>query len=814
MARGAPVNSMRRRPVLACLAATTVLVTPALAQAPAPAPSAPADDTSAPVVDADVVTDAANAADNTEHAEEEAEEEKEGEEEEEEGKEEEGLISGGAGATLVRGRRNPRRVVGSAQVITEETLDRFEADDVHRILRGVPGVYVRDEDGTGLRPNIGIRGANSDRSSKVTLLEDGVLLGPAPYAAPAAYYFPLTARMTAIEVWKGPAAIRQGPHTIGGAVNLRTRPVPSSTMGSLDLGIGLVGPGREQTRLHGFVGDSAEFGDITVGALLEGARASSDGFKVIDGQGDANTGFVRDDMMLKLRVSNSLLADVHHVLEVKLGVQREDSNETYLGTSDEDFRADPRRRYAASMSDRMTWLRTQAQLRYNLSVAGLDVDVVGYRHDMDRTWNKVNGVRGAGSLHEVLGFADVGVNPIYMARLQSLSELPDDDVAVLIGPNHRTYASQGVAAVARYRLDVEVLPTLVLSQGLEVGVRLHNDRIRREHDEQGFFVVDNNLVRADDEVTITARNEGEATALALYAADEVRLGPVLVVPGARLELIHGRFHDELRGADHVTSDQIAFVPGVGVGYDIAPWATLIGGVHRGFSPVAPGQTGDVKPEESTNSELGVRFDVIEQLGLRGEVIGFASWYGNIVGECTYSSGCVDDTGRQTNGGEALIGGTEVALQTNTPLHLLRSSDRLSLDAAFTFTNATFLTSFDSPFPLFGNVQAGDELAYIPPVQAALTAAVLVGPVDAGVSLGLISPMRDVPGQGPLAAGSATDAQAVVDVTVGVELVPGWVLTTRIDNVLDQQAIVSRRPFGARASKPRSILLSLEARFGS
>lgn len=723
------------------------------------------------------------------------------------------------GETLVGRRRDLRRVVGSAQVIDDDTLDRFEADDVHRVLRGVPGVYVRDEDGAGLRPNIGIRGANSDRSSKVTLLEDGVLLGPAPYAAPAAYYFPLTARMTSIEVWKGPAAIRQGPHTIGGAINLRTRPVPSSTSGSLELGWGFVGVGREQSRLHGWAGDSVELGDLTFGAIVEGARVGSDGFKVIDGQPETNTGYVRDDVMLKLRLSNSLLADVRHILELKVGLQREESNETYLGTSDADFRADPNRRYAASMADRMTWLRTQAQLRYDLSVGGLDVDVVGYRHDMDRTWNKVNGVRGASNLHDVLSFADIGANPIYLSRLQSQSEAPNDDVVVLIGPNHRTYTSQGVAAVARYRLDVDVraatddAPAWTVSQGLELGVRLHNDGLRREHDEQGYVVVDNNLVRTDDDITITAQNEASATALAVYVADEVRFGPLTLVPGARVEVIAGRFNDELGDAGPVTSEQFAFVPGIGIGYDVVPGATVIGGVHRGFSPVAPGQTANVRPEESTNGELGVRFDVVRALGLRGEVVGFASWYGNIVGECTYSSGCVNDTGTQTNGGEALISGAEVVLREQLPLRLLRDTDALTIDASFTGTNATFLTSFDSPYPLFGNVSAGDELAYIPALQAAVTAAAQVGPVDAGVSVGLISAMRDVPGQGPLEPRTSTDAQAVIDVSVGVELLPGWVLTTRIDNVLDQRAIVSRRPFGARAGKPRSILLSLEARFG-
>ena len=124
---------------------------------------------------------------------------------------------------------------GARAELTKEALERDEYDDLHKVLGGVAGVYIRDEDGYGLRPNIGMRGAAADRSAKITLMEDGVLSGPAPYTAPAAYYVPLVTRMSRIEVTKGPSAIRFGPATVGGAIDMLGEPFPAERAGYVDL---------------------------------------------------------------------------------------------------------------------------------------------------------------------------------------------------------------------------------------------------------------------------------------------------------------------------------------------------------------------------------------------------------------------------------------------------------------------------------------------------------------------------------------------------------------------------------------------------
>ena len=89
--------------------------------------------------------------------------------------------------TIIGSKLDVRKVAGSGAVIDNDQIATEVSTDINQLLKTVSGVYVREEDGHGLRPNFGIRGATSERSEKVTLMEDGVLIAPAPYSNPAAY---------------------------------------------------------------------------------------------------------------------------------------------------------------------------------------------------------------------------------------------------------------------------------------------------------------------------------------------------------------------------------------------------------------------------------------------------------------------------------------------------------------------------------------------------------------------------------------------------------------------------------------------------
>jgi Fe(3+) dicitrate transport protein len=688
-------------------------------------------------------------------------------------------------------------VPGSADVIDSLELERQGHGDIHRVLRQVPGIYVQEEDGYGLRPNVGMRGTGSERSSKIALLEDGVLIAPAPYAAPAAYYFPTVGRMHSIEVRKGSSSIRQGPNTTGGVLNLISTPIPGELGGSVELEGGEHGTRQLVAR----IGDTRE----SFGWALETYQHETDGFKELDGGG--STGFDLEDYVGKLRWSKDSAARLAQALELKLGATDQVGDETYLGLTDDDFRRTPLRRYAASQEDRIDTEHRQIQLSWML-VPGdhLTVTTTAYRNDFFRNWSKLDSVVGRG-LASVLGAPQDFALELGILR----GEIDSVPGALRLRNNRRDYESRGIQSVFDLRFD-----TAGADHELELGIRLHDDFEDRFQEDDRYQMLAGRLeLSALGAPGSQANRLSEAEAIALYAQHRVDFGAWTLSPGVRFESIDFRrtdwaANDPARSAEtRVRENAVdAWIPGIGLERRLSDRLQLFAGLHRGFAPPGPGADASTDAEDSLNAELGARFTLGRS---RFEAIAFASDYDNLLGRDTLASGG-SGSGDLFNGGGVEVRGLELAWTDDLARFFSELRWSLPLRVAYSYTEATFETSFDSEFGPWGSVTAGDELPYLPPHQLFVGLGLAADRWQVHTDFSWVDRTRTIAGQGPIAPGTGTDSRVLVDLAARVRLVGDLELIGRLRNVTDETYVAARRPAGARPGLPRTAIVGLSWTF--
>jgi Fe(3+) dicitrate transport protein len=591
-------------------------------------------------------------------------------------------------------------------------------------------------------------------------------------------------------VIKGPGSVGYGPQTVGGAIDLITRPIPASPEGRADVALGQYG----YHKVHGHFGASDSAGQT--GFLIEGARLGSSGFKQLPG--GADTGFVRDEVMLKAFYVPDPLGPARNELRLKLTYSDETSNETYLGLSDQDFRANPLRRYAASSLDRMQNHRVSAVLSHSIDPGPqLRITTDVYHHRFDRRWRKANQFRSA-NLFDVLSGPDSDQNAIYRSLLRGDSSSASPAESLLIGPNERDFTSRGIETRARWALT-----TGPVTQRIELGARLHHDDVARRHSEDAFLLVEDELFPEGSPTAVTALNSAWSYAGAAHLSDAVSWQALTLTPGVRFEAIRSGFDDVLAGS---SSERWAFalVPGIGAYYALSDELGLLGGAYRGFSPPAPGSPQTQRPEFSVNYESGLRYTGQH---CRAEAIGFYNDYSNLTDVCTFSSGCTDDeVDQQFDAGRARIYGLEAYLNTNLPLV---GGLTVPVVVSYTLTRAEFLTSFSSDDPIFGDVESQDQMPYVPRHQLTVAPGLEHELAGASASVRYVSAMREVAGAGPLSATLATDRQLTLDATGYGQPLSFLRVYVTAQNLLGSADIVSRRPFGARPNAPRAIQVGVK-----
>jgi Fe(3+) dicitrate transport protein len=679
---------------------------------------------------------------------------------------------------------------GSAQSLSEEEMRETPSAfaDVHKAVFSLPGVNVQEEEGFGLRPNIGLRGTGSERTSKITLMEDGILIAPAPYTAPAAYYFPVTGRMESVEVRKGSSQIKYGPRTIGGALNLVSQSIPDRLAMSAGLGGGQHGTGRFQ----GMIGDS--YGNF--GWLGQGYLIRTDGFKQVDGGGRA--GYDLQDFLVKLRANTSPDASIYQAFNAKVGYYNQTSNSTYLGITDDDFRLTPNRRYSASQEDVFRGDQQQYQLQHYIQPSdAVNVTTTFYRNNFRRNWYKLQSVLGTG-ISAVM--ADPAAFPEELAVLKGADSEAD---ALQVRANNRSYYAQGIQSV----LGVETT-TGQVRHGIEAGVRYHADQEDRFQNQDGYRMVGGLMELTSEGAPGSQSNRvSDAAAWAFYIQDAIAVADWTIIPGVRYETVGFTSTDygvddpdRADGPTGVRQSRVAgIIPGVGVNYNATSGVDLFTGIHKGFGPTGARATDDTKPEESLNYEAGARF---EGKGYNAQVIGFFNDYRNVLGRSTLSNS-ENGTGDIFNGGEVDVIGVELSAEYD-PLAAAASSLSLPIRLTYTFTDAEFRTSFESAFEPWGDVEIGDKLPYIAPHQLQLRAGLAQDRWSAAIDLRWQAAMRTAAGRGVIPAGGGTDAYAVLGF-MGEFTMTRWAsIFLSGENLAGAEYVVARRPAGPRPGLPRTI----------
>ena len=710
-------------------------------------------------------------------------------------------------------------IPGSGAVLTSDDLARHAYDDANQALRQVPGVYLRPEDGYGFFPNISLRGVDTTRSAKVTLMEDGVLTAPAAYSSPEAYYSPTLGRMSAIEVLMGSSQIRYGPHTTGGVINYRSTEIPESSQTYIKT---LYGSNNEQ-RTHAYIGDTFEsekWGRF--GVLLEGYLRSSDGFKHIDTTPDFldgdNTGFSKTEPMLKLAWEPK--TDRYSRFELKLGYTDFTGNEGYTGLTEADYAADPYRRYAGSRFDQMNSEHSRSYLRhfYDLSNETMVTTTV-YYNKFHRDWFKLDKISD--------GLTEVKIAPAIAGGGAHLDVLRGEGAGSLkVKHNNRNYRSYGIDSAVAHDHNL-----LDLENHANVGIRYHVDSIRRFQTNEVFDQAANGTIT--DQTIQTpgdAGNQGQTSkALAIYAENEIEINDKLsVTPGIRWETVDQHFNNWLEAPPDDTGDGSLnlLAGGIGATYDYTEEISFFGGVHRGYSVPGPiaaiGTTTDPRHKEETSLgfELGPRYREKTGLWAADATLFLTNFSDMIVIGNTGGTG----TENPENIGEVSAIGIELAVEADGS-KIFKLPFVNPWFVAITFTDATLSndSNSDNSESIFSGGKKGNKVPYIPDLAFNIGTGIEQGRFGFYVNGAYMDEMFTsasnttslVDGGGtPDSRFGKTESYFLLDLSARYRATDAVTVFAGVQNALDNDYLVSRHPHGPRSGQPLFAYIGLEIGLGS
>lgn len=576
-------------------------------------------------------------------------------------------------------------------------------------------------------------------------------------------------------------------------------PIPNSFSGKANISYG----SKNTFKSHTSVGSSWKH----FGYMVEYLRYQSDGFKKYEDH--AAKGFKRNDIIAKIRVKTDHVKGVNHALELKFGYADENSDETYVGLSADDFKKTPFLRYAGSQMDKLKTDHRQWVATYLLTFSNkLKITTNAYYNYFHRNWYKLNDVRAGITSKEKRSIADVLVDPETNIRYFDIltGKTDREEEALLVRANNRTYRSRGIQTRAEYRFNLNEF-----FFDLEFGLRYHADEEDRFQWDDSYSMKNKKMVLFMEGIHGTNANRvTSANALAGYLLAKLRYDAWTVTAGLRYEDVDLLKKDYTK-EDLARSGKVrietpnharVLIPGVGLHYQLMPAASVFFGIHKGFAP--PSAELYQKPESSVNMELGTRVAI---RNFRAELIGFYNNYSNMLGSDLAASGGAG-TLEQFNVGEARVKGAEFLVQYQ-PLPK-NCNVRLPLQVSYTYTDTEIRNSFESHS--WGNVVRGDEIPYIFKHALNMQLGIECKWFYANIGARYNSDMRTSPGQGTIAEREKVPANLIFDASLNVFV--NKYLTVRLNaiNLTNRVYLTSRHPAGLRAGHPFGIYAGANVQF--
>lgn len=518
---------------------------------------------------------------------------------------------------------NQERLPGSIEVLNKQTLEDARLFNFNEALRKFSGVNVREEEGFGLRPNIGIRGLNPTRSTKVLLLEDGIPLAYAPYGDNASYYHPPVDRYDSIEVLKGSAQILHGPVTVGGVINYLTPNPPAEQAGFVNL----TGGTRDYLNAHAQYGN--RFG--STGFVIDFSRKQGEGAR-----DNVRSGL--NDLSLKTVTT----IGEQQALTIRFNHYRERSQLTYSGLTVSEYASNPRGNVFLNdrfYGDRVGASATHAFVFNNNLVFSTDF----YGSHFKRHWWRQS--------------SNSGQRPNRLNADADCRSIANLDTTCGNEGRLRSYYNFGIA------------PHLRASYSL-FGGRSETDFGARYHFENQDRRQENGDTPNARTGTLIENNLRRTNAFSSFVQNRFTYGNFSVTPGVRVERIaYERVNRPLNAnaiETHGTTNLTQLVPGIGFAYNVKR-TTIFAGAHRGFAPpraediiTMQGGVVELDPELSWNYEIGFRSNPVR--GLQLESTFFRLDYENQIVASSIAGGIGSTL---TNGGASLHQGLEFSARADT-----------------------------------------------------------------------------------------------------------------------------------------------------